>query len=284
MFRFFNRSGKNGNAESVRLNTADDTARTLFSNELPEFGLIEEPLEWTGIPGLNNLVHGGIPTGRILLVASHGGADTTHLAEQFLWKGLMHEDSCLYAVSREPPSHVRERMRSRAWDITAYESEGSMIWVDCFSSTLPNPPKEEHVIVADSLESLPEIRLAIKRGLKKLSSGSKRMVMDVLSVLIERHGIKPVFAVTQEIIARLKEQHVSTIMLIDADMHDEKDVSRIAHLCDGVIKLRQVHEVKNENHMQRMYLRIETLRGLQYDSTAVPLSRDGDMLVAVQQS
>jgi hypothetical protein len=88
--------------------------------------------------------------------------------------------------------------------------------------------------------------------------------------------------VAQEIIALLKEQHVSTLILIDADMHDKRDVSRIAHLCDGVINIKQVHEVENGNHVQRMHLRIETLRGLQYDASTVPLDRDGEMLVAVQ--
>jgi len=46
----------------------------------------------TGIPGLDDLVDGGFPQGRVVLVIGGPGTGKTILAGQFLYKG-MYEDS-----------------------------------------------------------------------------------------------------------------------------------------------------------------------------------------------
>lgn len=231
-------------------------------------GALDDLREWTGIPGLNRLVEGGLPTGKVILLSTYGSADITLIAEQFLRSGLIRGDSCIYVVSREPAEHIRSRMLHRGWDPHPHEKSRRMVWVDCFSSS---PPEQEDVVIrVDSMDNLPEVRLGITQGIDALKGKSYRIVLDVLSVLIERHAIREVFAFAHEIIARFKERGASVLVLLDGDMHDDRDVARIAHLCDGVLRLEQLLE-EDEDGVERgvTYLSVSSFRGVEYDPRRV---------------
>jgi len=238
---------------------------------IPE-GILEEEREWTGIRGISKLVKEGLPREKVYMVAGYKGAEITLLGEQFIWNGLIRGETCLYATSRESPSRVKSRMLSQGWDVRSFEEEGLLIWVDCFSCTLPNPEKEDFVILSSSIDALPEVRLAISEGIKSVAP--KRAVLDIFSTLIERHGIKAVFPVLQEIIARLSAQGVSVLILVDGSMHDESTVASIAHLCDGVIVLEQVEGIERGKRIRNTYLYIERLNERIYDSSSLIVEKN----------
>jgi len=71
----------------------------------------------TGIPGLDDMLDGGLIPGRAYVVSGTSGTGKTTLAMQFLLEGARNAERVLYISLDEPPNEVVENMRSYSWDI-----------------------------------------------------------------------------------------------------------------------------------------------------------------------
>lgn len=60
----------------------------------------------TGIPGLDNLIQGGLPQFSVTLVTGGAGAGKTTFCSQFLWEGLQNGEKCLYITTEELPGEI----------------------------------------------------------------------------------------------------------------------------------------------------------------------------------
>ena len=55
----------------------------------------------TGVPGLDDILHGGLIAHRLYLVDGHPGAGKTTLSLQFLLEGVRRGEKCLYVTLSE---------------------------------------------------------------------------------------------------------------------------------------------------------------------------------------
>lgn len=78
--------------------------------------MIKEKIK-TGIPGLDQMLMGGLIPGRTYIVSGASGTGKTTLAMQFLLEGARRGERVLYVAIDEPPNEVRQNMRSYGWDI-----------------------------------------------------------------------------------------------------------------------------------------------------------------------
>ncbi|MEM5830349.1 MAG: ATPase domain-containing protein [Candidatus Aenigmatarchaeota archaeon] len=58
----------------------------------------------TGIPGLDDLLNGGIPERNVVLLSGGPGTGKTIFAQQFLWNGLQMEENGVYVALEEHPA------------------------------------------------------------------------------------------------------------------------------------------------------------------------------------
>ena len=70
-----------------------------------------------GIPGLELITRGGLPRGRLTLVAGTAGSGKTIFAAQFLATGIEAGERGVFVTFEERPSAMRRNMRSFGWDI-----------------------------------------------------------------------------------------------------------------------------------------------------------------------
>ncbi len=77
----------------------------------------------TGIPGLDNLIQGGLPKGSVTLVAGGTGTGKTIFCSQFLWNGLKNGESCIYLTLEEEPDEIKEDALEFGWDFKKYEKK-----------------------------------------------------------------------------------------------------------------------------------------------------------------
>jgi len=78
----------------------------------------------SGIPGLDELMEGGLPRGRITLITGAAGSGKTTLGVQFLWAGATaHGESGLYVTLEEEAGDLRAEMARYGWDLARLESE-----------------------------------------------------------------------------------------------------------------------------------------------------------------
>ena len=67
----------------------------------------------TGVPGLDNIMGGGIPAGDSLLLAGPTGSGKTTFATQFIAEGLRQGEGCIVAIFEEYPEEYLARARAR---------------------------------------------------------------------------------------------------------------------------------------------------------------------------
>ena len=79
--------------------------------------MIKEKVK-TGIPGLDQMLDGGLLQGRTYVISGTSGSGKTTLAMQFLLEGARNGERVLYMAIDEPPNEVKSNMKSFDWDIS----------------------------------------------------------------------------------------------------------------------------------------------------------------------
>jgi circadian clock protein KaiC len=73
----------------------------------------------TGVPGLDEMMGGGIPQGDVLMLTGPTGSGKTTFAAQFLAEGLSHDENCVVAVFEEFPEAFLSRAKTTPVDLKA---------------------------------------------------------------------------------------------------------------------------------------------------------------------
>lgn len=70
-----------------------------------------------GVPGLDTILQGGLPAGRLYLLEGQPGSGKTTLSLQFLREGVRQGERCLYVTLSETAEELREVATSHGWDL-----------------------------------------------------------------------------------------------------------------------------------------------------------------------
>lgn len=71
----------------------------------------------TGVPGLDDVLHGGLPQGQLYLLEGTSGAGKTTLGLQFLLEGVRQGEPVLWCTLAESESQLRSTAASHGWDL-----------------------------------------------------------------------------------------------------------------------------------------------------------------------
>lgn len=80
----------------------------------------------TGVPGLDELMGGGIPAGDAVMLAGPAGSGKTTFATQFVAEGLRHGEAAVILVFEEYPEEYLTRAAARNHDIEAMIEAGKL--------------------------------------------------------------------------------------------------------------------------------------------------------------
>jgi circadian clock protein KaiC len=78
--------------------------------------MIKEKVK-TGIPGLDEMLDGGLIPGRPYVVSGTSGTGKSTVAMHFLLEGAQRGENVLYVCVDEPPNEVRANMSQYGWDL-----------------------------------------------------------------------------------------------------------------------------------------------------------------------
>jgi circadian clock protein KaiC len=142
----------------------------------------------TGIPGLDEILGGGLPQGRVVLILGEPGAGKTILCSQYLANGITKfGESGLFVSLEEGKGHYWREMSAFGWDLEDAEKAGKFAFVDASPiRTIPGEVRIGKLIIGKQDFSLISLLEVVRNSAKAV--GAQRIVVDPASILIFQYG------------------------------------------------------------------------------------------------
>lgn len=188
----------------------------------------------TYIPGLDEVLYGGIPERNVVLVSGGPGTGKSILGKQFLYNGLTRGEPGVFVALEEHPVAVRRSFRHFGWDIDKYEKEGSFAIIDAFTAGIGSAAQREKYVVKD-VDNVNELVDVLRQAIK--DTGARRVVIDSVSTL---YLTKPSIArSTIMILKRVIAGLGNTALFISQVSVGERGFGGpgVEHAVDGIIRL-----------------------------------------------
>ncbi len=205
----------------------------------------------TGIPGLDDVVRGGLPRNRLYLVQGDPGAGKTTLGLQFLLEGARQGESGLYITLSESREEVEAVAQSHGWSL------GDIRLFELTAAQQRNTLKDDNTLFDPSEVELQEVMATLLGEVEK--AGATRVVFDSLSEL--RLLAQDPLRYRRQILL-LKQffgGRRSTVLLLDDRTSMGGDDKQLQSLAHGVISLEHMAP---EFGKERRRLRITKIRGV----------------------
>jgi len=141
----------------------------------------------TGIPGFDEIIGGGFPPERVVLILGEPGAGKTILCSQFLYNGASkYGQSGLLVSLEESRSHYFREMAQFGWDFLGLEKAGKFTFVDASPiRTIPDEVKVGNLTLGRHDFSMISLLEVVRNGAKKINA--KRIVLDPISLLMAQY-------------------------------------------------------------------------------------------------
>jgi circadian clock protein KaiC len=221
-------------------------------NRQPAGNPAEDPRITTGVEGLDDILGGGLPQGRLFLVEGVPGSGKTTLGLQFLMAGAQQGEHVLYVTLSESKDEIEKVARSHGWcldGVSVFEytpAEGGLRPEDRYSAFHPSDIEFQDTTetILRTVEDLHPSRIVIDSlsEIRLLAGDSLRYRRQVLA-------LKHFFSTRN-----------CTVILLDdrtAGRNDQQ-LQSIAHGCLSLDKLPR------EFGRTRRRLEIEKMRGCTY--------------------
>jgi KaiC/GvpD/RAD55 family RecA-like ATPase len=230
----------------------------------------------TGVEGLDELISGGLPRGRIILVLGGPGAGKTILASQFLYKGIsQYGENGIFVSLDEGMNHFYSEMLKFGWDFKKAEEEGKFLFIDATRLSRVAMLKEK--MMKEETSSLRGKQLQIDRLVEELQAkiqqiGAKRVVLDTLASLFYRF-LDPIERRTAgvDLIESLSDLGATTIVTTELSyLGLERNLMDEEFLVHGVIMMQTLFSGGTTTRA----LQVEKMRGVNVNPNLVPYTID----------
>lgn len=212
----------------------------------------------SGVPGLDEVLQGGLPRETLLLVEGHPGTGKTTFGLQFLLQGAREGETCLLASNTETREQLKSVAASHGWTLDG---------IHFVEFTDPAPAADDD---GGGYTLFPEAEVELGETLQHLFAEIEalrpsRLVLDTVSVL---RVLAPTPAFYRRQLKRIRDfvrTHACTTLMLDEGAGgNEKDL-RSRTLADGIIELQQV---RFKYGADRRQLQVRKLRGCSFFSGA----------------
>lgn len=185
----------------------------------------------TGIYGLDELIEGGFPRGRTMMLSGTCGTGKSTFGVQFLYNGIIeHNEPGILVTLEQDPVELKQDMSRYGFDLDTVEKGGKLA-----------------IISAGIEQKMAWEDLSVSIPAKAEEIGAKRLVIDSLTaigfLLEEVGGKEDVRKIIMSLSNAAKRAGLTTMMITETQ--SGSDASSIhgveSHIADGVIHLT-IHE------------------------------------------
>lgn len=218
----------------------------------------------TGIPGLDEITGGGLPTGRPTLIAGNAGCGKTLLAVEFLIKGITeYSEPGVFVTFEETADDLTQNVTSLGYDLPKFIKEKSL--------------RIDHIQVnRDEIEETGEYDLEglfIRLNTAIDAIGAKRVVLDTIESLFSGFDNMAILrAELRRLFTWLKTKGVTVIITGERGDSTLTRQGLEEYVSDCVILLD--HRVSNQISTRR--IRVVKYRGSSHGTNEYPFLIDED--------
>ena len=220
-----------------------------------------------GIPGVDEILKGGLLEGRSYVLAGSAGTGKTIFSLQWLINGRNQGEKTLFITLAEPTGDVNDNIHGFGWDLDSIEV------VDLTPTNLDDEAawdEEYHIFPPEQVEPLPYWRKVYEAIQKHRPD---RLVLDSLTQL--RYVSPDDFQFRQKVmllVAILSRIHCTGLLLYEP-LEMAKD-SSVALAVDGIFRLRK--EISQARVVGLRDFHVEKMRGSDFLYGMHPLKIDRD--------
>ncbi len=226
----------------------------------------------TGIPGFDNITHGGLPKDRTTLISGTAGSAKTVFAVQFLAAGIEKSgEAGVFVTFEESPDDIRQNMASFGWDIRQWEERGQWAFVDA------SPQIAEEIIFAGSYD-LGALLARIEYAVNKTQAS--RVAVDSLGAIFTQ--LTDYGSIRHElfrIASALKHMGVTAVLTAER-INEYGEIARYGveeFVADNVIILRNVLD----DEKRRRTIEILKFRGTSHQKGEYPFTIMPDFGISI---
>jgi circadian clock protein KaiC len=217
----------------------------------------------TGITGLDQIAHGGLPKGRATLVAGTAGSAKTVFGAHFLAAGITeYNQPGVFVSFEETPSNLRRNMAGFGWNIAAWENSRKWTFIDA------SRVAEHQEAVSGDFE-FGGLVARIKHAVTEIKA--TRLVLDSIgAVFTQFESASIVRRELYSLAESLKELGVTSIVTAER-IADYGEISRFGveeFVADNVLLMRNVLEEEK----RRRTMEILKFRGTNHQKGEIPFT------------
>jgi len=230
----------------------------------------------TGIEGLDELISGGFPKGRVILIVGGPGAGKTILASQFMYKGItdFNENAVMVSLD-EGKDHYIAEMKKFGWDFKKAEEERKFGFIDATRLSRVAILKEK--MLKEETSSLRGKQLQVDKLVEELQEkikevNAKRVVLDTLASLFYRF-LDPIERRTAnvDLIEALSDLGATVLVTTElAELGLQRKILDEEFLVHGVIMMQTLFSAGTTTRG----LQVEKMRGVNVNTNLVPYTID----------
>lgn len=205
----------------------------------------------TGIPGVDEMLKGGLPKGSITLVSGPPGIGKSNLGLQFVYNGATKfGENGVYIAVEDTPYRVKKYANAFGWDFEKLEQENKVM-----------------IIGQDISGVETESEITLRKAIKDV--GAKRIVLD--SITLFKYLFKDENERRPNIlkfIKKLKKTGCTTVMIGEEQSPFKRiDYDAEHFLADGVMML---FWLRHKGNYDRAF-RIVKMRGIEINTSIKPM-------------
>jgi len=215
----------------------------------------------SGIPGLDEALHGGFPAGTVILVSGGPGTGKSILLNQFLVHGAKTGEPGVLVSMEEQLDSTVENMRAFGWDLEDLAKKGLLALVDASPMIQDNRVvlKPEHPVLGRDEFSMESLLSLVHREIRRVKA--KRVAIDSVSTLTLQH--KELFRIRHDLLNMVRSLRMTkATCLVAVESPSDSSIGRFdveGFLMDGVLSLKL---------MSKEALRIRTIEIMKMRGTS----------------
>jgi len=205
----------------------------------------------------NTLTNGELDGGSLVTVEGNTGSGKTILSEELMFEDLKKGRHCIFVATGDFPTNIREGMKSMGLDVSGYETNGLLTFVDGYSSEAGQESREKFFV--PSLGDLTNLGMKISTSLQTDSFKEGSLFFDSLTPLASKTKPESLISFVQSVGAKVRGLGGKAFFTLGPSIEGTVQ-RRLQDMADCVVQM----EAFEERGVRKSRMRISKLRARRF--------------------